>query len=166
VCVAWLAASLSATVARGDGPHVVLHESAGPYEVTVFAAPAPLVVGPVLFSVLVENSDGGAQVGDARVHGWLRGVNGGEVTPLVFRSEAGGGLPVSEVKLASPGSYRVELAVTRGGAPPATVTGEIGVGANHSRGFALGVGVGLPLLCAALFLLNQAAKQRAVRSRG
>ena len=155
-----LCLAAAAGTAWGDGPHVVLQASGGPYEVTVFGAPAPLTAGPAVFSVLVEDRASQTAVSDASVRGWLRANSGGPAFPILFKAGRGAGLLESQVTLPSAGSYRMSLTVTPRSGPPVEVTGVLVVEANHRRGLVVLWGVGAPVLVAFFFLVNQAAKQR------
>ncbi len=68
----WL---LCTPLLRADGGTVQLSERQGGYQVTVFTAPAPLRVGPVDVSVLVQHPDTGAPIPEAQVtlRAWPRG---------------------------------------------------------------------------------------------
>ena len=58
---------LAAAAARGDGGLICLSERAGSFVVTVFTAQAPLRVGPIDVSVLVQSAADHAPVLDAEV---------------------------------------------------------------------------------------------------
>ena len=52
---------------RGDGGFLRLCERSGPYQVAVFTSPTPLRVGPVDFSVLLQDAATGTVLSDARI---------------------------------------------------------------------------------------------------
>jgi hypothetical protein len=66
---------LIAAAASADGGQMCVTQSAGPFEVTVFTAPAPARVGPVDVSVLVVDRAGHVPLLDADVQVGLRGTS-------------------------------------------------------------------------------------------
>lgn len=51
-----LALFAAATIAHADGGRLRLHQSAGPFIITLFTTPDPLVAGPADFSIAVERA--------------------------------------------------------------------------------------------------------------
>ncbi len=51
--------AMGATAAHGDGGTMLLHQDAGPFTITLFAAPQPLQVGTADFSVMVQDRSSG-----------------------------------------------------------------------------------------------------------
>jgi hypothetical protein len=54
-----VALGMWATAARGDGGMMLLHQDAGPFTITLFAAPQPLQAGPADLSVMVQDRSSG-----------------------------------------------------------------------------------------------------------
>jgi hypothetical protein len=151
--------------AGADGPHVVFRGSADAYEVTLFAAPAPLGAGEAGFAVLVEDAKALTPVRAARVQGSLTSP-GGKAVPLSFAPSLdalGLHLPGARIVLPSAGAYAMELTVSQPGEVPSHLRGTLQVEPNHSRRTTVWVGVLFPLLVIALFLLNQVAKTGVAR---
>lgn len=65
VGIALLVASLHDS--RADGGAVLAQQTAGAYQVTVFASPSPLRAGPTDFSVMIQDAKTGAPVLDRTV---------------------------------------------------------------------------------------------------
>jgi len=178
-CVAALLAalaSLAASNARGDAGHVVAVGAAGPFEVHVLAAPAPLRVGASEWSVFVRRSLGGAAVTGAEVAidarppgGFDRTRDPGSGGGAAARSAASTPVPAARllagrlldgrldargVPLSSPGVWPLEIRV-RDGDDAGSLTFEVSVEpaaspfARHWRAFAL------PPVALALFALQQ-----------
>jgi hypothetical protein len=153
--------------ARADGGHIALHATSGPYTVTLFTLPEPLVAGPADLSLLVQDAATGAVLGDASAEGSLA-LTGGAATQTTFtlghQAATNPLLLAGTVSFAQPGSYALTLRVTRGRAAPEIFATVLPVGANHRRRTTLIFALLLPLAMIALFLVNQASKQKARRT--
>jgi hypothetical protein len=62
-----LALGMWATAARGDGGTMLLHQDAGPFTITLFAAPQPLQAGPADLSVMVQDRSSGEVLLDSMI---------------------------------------------------------------------------------------------------
>lgn len=58
---------LFVTIAPGPATNIILHQVAGPYEITVGASPVPLTVGRGHLSILVQKQSNALVVTDAQV---------------------------------------------------------------------------------------------------
>ena len=178
----WTAAALALGVgapAAADLGAPVAGGRAGPFEVQVLVAPAPLRAGPGEWNVLVSKAEGGAVLVDAEVALTLRPPPAGpeahngqmhahEDGPgvLVLHPDPGqsdnGIFHAAFVDLPAPGTWSATLQVQRGGATGA-VAFEVAVAPapsplrDHWRSFAI-VPAGL-----ALFLLHQTLRLRSAR---
>ena len=102
-------------VALADGGTVRLSERHGDYQITVFTSPAPLRVGPVDISVLVQDAGNGEPVGDVQVgvrvaaadkpqEALIQPATAAAATNKLFRSAI--------FELPSPGRWLAEITVT------------------------------------------------------
>jgi hypothetical protein len=62
-----VALGMWATAARGDGGTMLLHQDAGPFTITLFAAPQPLQAGPADLSVMVQDRSSGEVLLDSMI---------------------------------------------------------------------------------------------------
>ncbi len=152
--------------AYADGPHIAYHGSAGPYTVTLFSAPDPLVTGPVQLTLLVQNSVDGA-VAAAPVATALLRLPGH--APVACSFSAGGAanrvLPGATLLLAGEGDYSLTLTVRTPGQPADTFAGTLLVASNHGQRDTVLLSGVATLVLIAFFLTNQYAKQQQRRRR-
>jgi hypothetical protein len=155
-----------AAAAAADGGRVRVRRAAGPWTITVFTSPEPLVAGPADVSVLVQERDGGAIVLDADIVFELRGPGGKE------RAVAAGPgtnrlLESAVVTLATPGDWLVSVSVRRAG-ESARVSCPLPVGPAPSRLAGLWPLLAFPPFGVALFALHGAlasSRRRGGRTR-
>ena len=155
------------SAARADGGHIALHATSGPYTVTLFTMPEPLVAGPVDLSLLVQDASTGAVLGDASAEGTLALTGGAAAqTTITLGHQAATNalLLAGTASLARPGSYALTLRVTRPGSAPEVFSTVLPVGANHRRRTTLVLALVVPLAIILLFLVNQESKQKGRRT--
>ena len=159
--LALLVLSLAACRARADGPHIAYHAETGPYSVTVFSAPDPLVAGPVELVLLVQNSADGAVVRDIAASATLR-MAGQAPIPVALRPGAGGNpkLPGASVRVPAAGKWNMRLHLAPPGRASIDCDVPLPVAVNHGNRdtvlwavFLLGATIGL-------FLANQQGKAK------
>ena len=160
-----LAGAAAGPVARADGPHIALHATQGAYTVTLFSAPDPLVAGPAVLTLLVQNAGDGslanatAATGAAALPGHA---------PVRFQLMPGGAvnrnLLGATVQLPQAGAYALTLQVAGAGAP-AVFHGTLPVEANHGQRNTVLWAVFLPAVLILLFLGNQQARLQIRRAR-
>jgi len=108
---------LAQTTALADGGTVQLRKEAGPFVITVFTAPAPLSVGPVDMSLLLQNRNGLEPVLDASVSLILRSeASGTEIQARPTREQAQNKLLfAAPVTLAESGKWQLDVTILRNG---------------------------------------------------
>jgi hypothetical protein len=126
-----------------DGGTVQLREEAGAFVITMFTSPAPLSVGSVDISLLVQSRNGLDPVLDADVSVLLRADgSGAEIRVQPTREQAQNKLLyAAPLTLAEPGKWRLAIAILRNGErTEATGTIDVapatGVAASHWGYFA------------------------------
>jgi hypothetical protein len=160
---ALLALFACAAAAAADGGRVRVRQEAGPWTVTVFASPDPLVAGPADLSVLVQDRDGGSVVPDARVVFVLRGPAGDERAVTAGRG-ANRLLGSAVVTFATPGDWLLSVRVHRAGAS-AELSCALRVRPGPSRLAGLWPYLAFPPFGVALFALHGALVSRRRKSR-
>jgi hypothetical protein len=144
---------------------VLTSERAGPFVVTVFAAPSPVAVGPADVSVMVQDAASGRPVVDARVTLTLKGEDGAAALADATRDGAQNKLLyAAPVELTSPGRWQVEVTVSRG-ADSATVVGMIPVAPAPPPFVSYWPYFALPPAAVAVFAVHQRSRRRAGRGR-
>ena len=108
---------LAQVTARADGGTVLLRKEAGPFVITAFASPAPLSVGSVDISLLVQNRNGLEPVLDANVSMRLRAdASSTGIQAQATRERAQNKLLYAGlVTLAEPGSWQLAVTILRNG---------------------------------------------------
>lgn len=162
-----LAVALSAlnSRARADGGFVLLHQTDGPFVITVFAAPNPPRVGPVDISVLAQDREDGRAALDGEVIVRLRREGGMTVVGQATREAARNKLLYSALmNLPEAGKWELEVTIKQGRSM-ASVLGQVWVA--QPRPFLLSYwrSLSLPWIVVTLFAMNQWLKRRAA-SRG
>ena len=152
---------LYVTAGRADGPHIAFHGTSGPYEVTLFSAPDPLVNGPVQLVLLVQRSADGSLVRGVAAMGRLQLAKRPGV-PLVFRLGEGANpqLPGASVTLPVPGNWTLLLHLTGSASAQTELTVVLPVAANHGKRNTVLRAVALLAAAIVLFLANQYGKQK------
>jgi len=158
-----LAPALMALYARAwaDGGLALLHQTDGPFVVTVFAAPNPPRVGPIDISVLTQyRADGRAALNaEVIVRLWREG--GMTVVRRATR-EAARNKPLYSALMNLPEAGQWELEVTiKQGERAARALGQISIAAPRPFLLSYWRSLSLPWVVVALFAMNQWLKRRA-----
>ncbi len=152
---------LGTSLARADGGHIALRAASGPYRITLFTAPEPLVSGPVDLSLLVEDAASGEVMEEVTAAGSLTPADGATIPFVLTRAAASDKLLLAATPtLPAPGLYVLVLHVEHPGAQPAGFTVRLAVGADHRRRTTLIFALAIPFGAILLFLINQQAKLR------
>jgi len=151
-----------ATSARGDGGTMLFHQDAGPFTITLFAAPQPLQVGAADLSVMVQDRNSGEVLLDSAID--LRVAPEAEralqQTVRLSRGQASNRLlQAATVHFSRAGKWRVMLLVRRGN-DVASLSTECGVEPNSSRAVLVWFYVLLPAGIILLFVVHQGLKLR------
>ena len=155
-----LVLGLWATAAYGDGGALLLHQDAGPFSISLFAAPQPLTTGMADLSVMVQQRDSGDVLLDAAVGvtAMLEEPGGAQETVHLARGNSSNRLLLSgEVPFAKPGRWRVTVQVHRGN-DVAQVSTECTVVPDTSRAAIVWFYVLLPATVILIFLVHQFLK--------
>jgi hypothetical protein len=150
---------LAAAAARGDGGLLRLKQIAGPYDISVFTAPAPLRVGRIDVSVMVLRQTDHAPVLDAAVDVTLRGPGGELRAPATVAAATNKLLYAALIEVPAPGRWTLSARV-RSGTSDVTVAGEVDVAPALSPAWTFWPYLMLPALAVALFVLHQWLKAR------
>jgi hypothetical protein len=150
--------AMGTTAAYGDGGTMLLHQDAGAFTITLFAAPQPLEVGTADFSVLVQDRNSGEvlldPVLDLTVAGTTVRLTRGQVSNRLLQAAA--------VHFSTPGKQRLTLAVRRG-SEIAQLTTDCTVEPDRSRAALVWFYVLLPVGVIFLFVIHQGLKLRSER---
>jgi hypothetical protein len=148
--VLWTAA------AYGDGGTMLLHQDAGAFTVTLFAAPEPLRTGDADLSLMVQDRSSGDVLLDPTVAITV----GTDQTVRLQRGQATNRLlQAATVHFSKPGKWRLAISVQRGN-DLAQLSTECTVEADRSRATLVWFYVLLPVGIILLFVLHQALKFR------
>jgi hypothetical protein len=153
-----IAALLAPPRAAGDGGAVRLLQAAGPFTITLFAAPAVLGVGPADLSVLVQSRPDGAPVLDAGVAITAVPPAGATTAPVTVDATHDAAtnklLYAATVTLPVPGNWTARVAVRRA-AERAEVSCELPVVAAAGTLARIWPYLTIPPLAVSLFALHQ-----------
>jgi hypothetical protein len=163
----FLMLALGAPPARADGGAMLLHQDAGPFTITLFAAPQPLHTGAADLSVMVQDRSSGDvlldPVIDLTVVDLTVGPQAANATQQTVRLSKGHAnnrlLQASTVYFSTAGKWRLTLAVRRGN-DTAQLGTECTVEPDHSRATLVWFYVLLPVAIILLFIIHQALKLR------
>jgi hypothetical protein len=152
----------SATAAHGDGGAMLLHQDAGAFTLTLFAAPQPLRTGAADLSVMVQDRSSGEVLLDPIIDLTIT-PEAGDATPQTARLAPGQAtnrlLQAATVNFAKPGKWRLTLSVHRGN-DVAGLSTECTVEPDRSRARLVWFYVLLPIGVILLFVIHQALKLR------
>jgi hypothetical protein len=166
-CGLLLAVALStpSLQAQADGGLVQLHQTAGSFVVTVFAAPGPPRLGPVEISVLAQDRENGQAALDVAVFVRLRSAGGTIVVGRATREASRNKLLYSaSMNLPDAGRWEMEVTIKRGKSA-ASVFGQLSVAAPRPFLLSYWRSLSLPWVVISLFALNQWLKRRAASRR-
>ena len=147
--------------AQADGGFVQLHQTAGRFVVTVFAAPNPPRVGPVDISVLAQDRADGRPALDVEVVVRLRSEGGMTIVGQATRNMAQNKLLYSTlIDLPEAGQWEMEVTIKQGESL-VSVLGRIWVAQPGPFLLSYWRSLSLPWIVVTLFALNQWLKRQA-----
>ena len=169
--VAVLMLGMWATAAYGDGGTMLLHQDAGAFTVTLFAAPRPLQVGAADFSVMVQDRASGDVLLDPMIDLTIVPETGNAMQQTVRLAKGQASnrlLQAATVHFSSAGKWRVMLLVQRAtptrndqrGNDVAHLSTECAVEPDRSRATLVWFYVLLPVGIILLFVIHQGLKLR------
>ena len=142
---------------------MLLHQDAGAFTITLFAAPQPLEVGTADFSVLVQDRASGEVLLDPILDLTIDDLTVAGTTIRLTRGQVSNRLlQAATVHLSSPGKLRLTLAVRRG-SDVAQLTTDYTVEPDRSRATLVWFYVLLPVGIVLLFVIHQGLKLRSGR---
>jgi hypothetical protein len=154
-----LALGIGATAAYGDGGTMLLHQAAGPFTITLFAAPQPLRVGTADFSVMVQDRTSEEVLLDPAIDLTVAEGASRETVKLARGQASNRLLQAATVHFSKAGKWRVKLMVRRGN-DAASLSTECTVEPARSRARLVWFYVLLPVGIILLFVLHQVLKLR------
>jgi hypothetical protein len=155
-----LALAMGAAPAYGDGGTMLLHQVAGPFTVTLFAAPQPLQTGPADLSVMVQDRMSGEVLLDPVIDLSLVPETGdaSQTSVRLARGQASNRLlQAATVEFSRPGRWRLTLRVRRGN-DAASLSTECTVEPDSSRATLVWFYALLPVGVILLFVIHQGLK--------
>jgi hypothetical protein len=162
VLAACLILVMGATAARADGGAMLLHQDAGAFTITLFAAQQPLHTGAADLSVMVQDRRSGEVLLDPLIDLTVapQAADGTPQTVRLTKGQASNRLlQASTVHFSSTGKWRLTLSVRRGNETAQLVT-ECTVEPDHSRATLVWFYVLLPVAIILLFVIHQVLKLR------
>ncbi len=160
--VAVLMLGMWATAAYGDGGTMLLHQDAGAFTVTLFAAPRPLQVGAADLSVMVQDRASGDVLLDPIIDLTIVPETGNAMQQTVRLTKGQASnrlLQAATLHFSSTGKWRVLLLVKRGN-EVAHLSTECAVEPDRSRATLVWFYVLLPVGIILLFVIHQGLKLR------
>ncbi len=159
---AFVMLTIGATAARADGGAMLLHQDAGAFTITLFAAPQPLRTGDADLSVMVQDRTSGEVLLDPVIDLTVA-AEAASTTKQTVRLAKGQAsnrlLQAATVHFSSSGKWRVTLAVRRDN-DTAQLSTECTVEPNHSRATLVWFYILLPVGIILLFVIHQVLKLR------
>jgi hypothetical protein len=150
----------AAAAAYGDGGTMLLHQVAGPFTVTLFAASQPLQVGPADLSVMVQDRMSGEVLLDPVIDLSVvpEATGASQENVRLARGQASNRLlQAATVHFAKAGKWRLALFVRRGN-DTASLSTECTVEPDNARARLVWFYVLLPVGVILLFVIHQALK--------
>jgi hypothetical protein len=154
--------AMGASAARADGGAMLLHQDAGAFTVTLFAAPQPLRTGDADFSVMVQDRSSEEILLDPVIDLTVApaAASATQQTVRLTKGQASNRLlQASTVHFSGAGNWRLTLAVRRGN-DTARLSTECTVEPDRSRATLVWFYVLLPVAIILLFVIHQALKLR------
>lgn len=164
---------------HADGGKVLLAEVVGPYRLTLFVSPTPLVAGPLDISMLVQDAQTGRVIDDATIDLTLTPVDAESalVPPLRRRASHAQAtnklLQAAKLQLPAAGRWRVDLRIcgadaSLAGSSPATAeTSFLIAAAPASQRLPVALlAIVVPGLACGLFLLRERLVRQQSRGDG
>ena len=158
----FLMLAIVATPARADGGAMLLHQDAGAFTITLFAAPQPLHTGAADLSVMVQDRSSGEVLLDPVIYLTVapQAASATRQTLRLAKGQASNRLlQASTVHFSTAGKWRLTLAV-RHGNDTVQLSTECTVEPDHSRATLVWFYVLLPVAIILLFIIHQALKLR------
>jgi hypothetical protein len=156
-----VAVILAQATALADGGTVQLRKEAGDLAITVFTSPAPLSVGPVDISLLLQNRDGLEPVLDANVSLLLRkDALGADDSGNEFRVHPTRGqawnklLYAAPVMFSQPGRWRIAVTIGRNG-KETNAEGILEIGPAPGRSSSYAGYIAFPPVMIVLFVVRE-----------
>jgi hypothetical protein len=157
------ALAVLATPLLADGGEVLSRQEAGPFAITVFAAPVPLRAGPIDLTVLVQTRDSLAPVLDAEVSIRLDGAS--EMLMAASRSQAQNKLLYAAAfQIPHPGEWKYTVSV-QSIAGKAAISGGFQAGPPAPPLASYAFYLAIPLVLIAIFVLHQWLSRRSAPGR-
>ena len=157
-----LALGIWTTAVYGDGGTMLLHQDAGPFAITLFAAPQPLRVGVADLSVMVQDRTSEEVLLDPAIDLTVAEGASQETVRLARGQVSNRLFQAATVHFSKAGKWRVTLLVRRGN-DAATLSTECTVEPDRSRARVVWFYVLLPVGIILLFVLHQRLKSEGVR---
>ena len=158
----FLVLAMVATAAHADGGAMLLHQDAGAFTITLFAAPQPLRTGDADLSVMVQDRTSGEVLLDPAIDVTVAPESPG-ASPQIVRLENGQAsnrlLQACTIHFSSSGRWHLTLLIRRGNDQAQLVT-ECTVEPDHSRARLVWFYVLLPVGIILLFVIHQVLKLR------
>ncbi|MGB8534837.1 MAG: hypothetical protein WCD57_00365 [Acidobacteriaceae bacterium] len=162
---AFVMLAVGATAARADGGAMLLHQDAGAFTITLFAAPQPLRTGDADFSVMVQDRTSGEILLDPIIDLTVA-PESPSASPETVRLAKGQAsnrlLQACTVHFSTAGRWHLALRIRRGN-DQAQLQTACTVEPNRSRATLVWIYVLLPVAIILLFIIHQALK---IRSEG
>jgi hypothetical protein len=157
--VAFLMLTMGATVAWADGGAVLLHQDAGAFTITLFAAPQPLRIGDADLSVMVQDRTSGEILLDPTVDVTVAQATGRQTVRLAKNLANNRLLLAGTVHFSAAGKWHLTVAVRRAN-DTAQLSTECTVEPGNSRAGLVWFYVLLPVAIILLFVVHQFLKLR------
>jgi hypothetical protein len=159
---AFLMLAMGATAAHGDGGAMLLHQDAGAFTITLFAAPQPLRTGDADLSVMVQDRTSGEVLLDPAIDVTVA-AESPRTSPQTVRLAKGQAsnrlLQAGTVHFSNAGKWHLALLIRRGN-EQARLSTECTVEPNRSRATLVWFYILLPVGIILLFVIHQALKFR------
>jgi hypothetical protein len=159
---AFLMLTMGTTAARADGGAVLLHQDAGAFTITLFAAPQPLRTGDADLSVMVQDRTSGEILLDPLIDLTIA-PESPSVSPRTLRLAKGQAsnrlLQACTFHFPTAGTWHLALLIQRGH-DQARLSTDCTVEPNHSRTTLVWFYILLPVGIILLFVIHQVLKHR------
>ena len=154
--------AMGAAAARADGGAMLLHQDAGSFTITLFAAPQPLRTGDADLSVMVQDRTSGEVLLDPAIDVTVA-PESPSASPQTVRLAKGQAsnrlLQACTVHFSTAGRWHLALLIRRGN-DQAQLSTDCTVEPNHSRATLVWFYILLPVGVILLFVIHQFLKLR------
>jgi hypothetical protein len=159
---AFVMLAMGAAAARADGGAMLLHQDAGSFTITLFAAPQPLRTGDADLSVMVQDRTSGEVLLDPAIDVTVA-PDSPSASPQTVRLAKGQAsnrlLQACTVHFSTAGRWHLALLIRRGN-DQARLSTDCTVEPNHSRATLVWFYILLPVGVILLFVIHQVLKHR------